>query len=392
MISNKLLFVRLFIFLCLSNNFFSQHIRVGRNKEKSSFFALKHSFTETFRPSSTYHPSLIGLGYEIFLPSVFFANDPVVCTKKLISSPHIWINSLIKTYKYLDSATITDLKLPDLRVRATEAYLEMLIGLLTGISYGNAEKSVIYDRVLSLNLTRRSENGPDMTYLGLTLVNKKRLWNIYDLLTQIASNNVSGDIIETGIWRGGASIFTKAVMEVLSNSLNHHQHSPSRLLYVCDSFAGLPEGNSSLHEGDIGWNKLTYLSVSEKMVAHSFYEYSVLDETVVFVKGFFNVTMPILAEKVLTQSISLLRMDGDIYESTADVLYSLYEKVTIGGFIIIDDWDGFPAKDACLDFFKIHQMNPTIIPVDNVSIYWKKTEQILVEKWRMISKHFKPIS
>jgi O-methyltransferase len=388
---NKL-FSFLFFFLFCTNEFFSQHIRVAKTKEKSSFLGLKtkNSLTEAFRTNSLFHPALVGQGYELFHPSTVFSNDPTVCTKKLISSPHVWINSLMKTYKYLDSVTVTDLKLPERRTRAIEAYLELLIGLLTGISYGTAEKSVIFDRVFPLNLTRRSENGPDQTYLGLTLVNKKRLLNIYDLLSQVAINNISGDIVETGIWRGGACIFTKAVMEILSSSLNH-QHSSPRLLYVCDSFAGLPEGNSSLHKGDIGWDKLTYLSVSEKIVARSFYEFSVLDETIVFVKGFFNVTMPILTEKI-SGSISLLRMDGDIYESTADVLYSLYEKVTVGGFIIIDDWDGFPAKDACLDFFKIHHINPIIIPIDNVSIYWKKTENIVVEKWRSVSKQFKPIS
>jgi hypothetical protein len=58
------------------------------------------------------------------------------------------------------------------------------------------------------------------------------------------------------------------------------------------------------------------------------------------------------------------------------------------GYVIMDDWYGFPSKDACEDFFKVHNMNPTIVRVDDISAYWQKTEQVTLEYWRYEKKDF----
>ena len=79
-----------------------------------------------------------------------------------------------------------------------------------------------------------------------------------------------------------------------------------------------------------------------------------------------------------------------MYESTVDVLYHLYDKLSIGGYIIIDDWTGFPAKEACEDFFKVHGINPEIIPIDKIAAYWKKTEKVDIQYWRYEQSKFKP--
>jgi hypothetical protein len=85
-------------------------------------------------------------------------------------------------------------------------------------------------------------------------------------------------------------------------------------------------------------------------------------------------------------------MDGDLYQSTVDILYNLYEHVSVGGYVIVDDWTGYPAKDACLDFFAVHKINPTIITIDQTSVYWKKTEQITVQSWRYQKNDYRPSS
>ena len=114
---------------------------------------------------------------------------------------------------------------------------------------------------------------------------------------------------------------------------------------------------------------------------------------VVFAKGFFSVTMPILRKNWITQksSLAILRLDGDMYESTVDVLYNMYDKVSVGGFIIMDDWYGFPARRACLDFFKVHNINPVIKQIDTLSVYWQKLEvdDVEVQYWRYMKKQFK---
>ena len=112
---------------------------------------------------------------------------------------------------------------------------------------------------------------------------------------------------------------------------------------------------------------------------------------VIFVKGLFNNTMgpfASLAAQVDTR-LALLRLDGDMYESTADVLYHFYDRVSVGGFVIVDDWFGLPAKEACLDFFKAHSIQPTVVPIDKNAAYWRKTEHTEVQRWRYDTKEFK---
>ena len=75
-------------------------------------------------------------------------------------------------------------------------------------------------------------------------------------------------------------------------------------------------------------------------------------------------------------------MDGDTCQSTVDVLYSLYDKVETSGLIVTDDWNGFPAKDACMDFFRAHKVSPSTISTDRVAVYWQKTEHISIQYWR----------
>ena len=77
------------------------------------------------------------------------------------------------------------------------------------------------------------------------------------------------------------------------------------------------------------------------------------------------------------------------------VLYHLYEKLEIGGYFIVDDWQifegyDFPAKHACLDFFEVHGHHPEIIPIDSMSVYWKKSEHVEVQHWRYSKSAFKP--
>ena len=71
-----------------------------------------------------------------------------------------------------------------------------------------------------------------------------------------------------------------------------------------------------------------------------------------------------------------------MYESTVDVLYNLYDKLSIGGYVIMDDWAGFPLKVTCKDFFAVHGTNHESISNYSLAVY-KKIEQVLDMKyWR----------
>jgi hypothetical protein len=145
----------------------------------------------------------------------------------------------------------------------------------------------------------------------------------------------------------------------------------------------------------MNWDGSPYLEVDTLHVAQNFHSVSLLDPNVVFVQGFFNNSMPHLRKQV--GKVSLLRLDGDIYESTVDVLYHLYDKVEIGGYVIIDDWNKddrnpptpFPAKVACLDFFKVHNMNIEIVTIDPIAVYWQKKENVEIQYWRYEKQQFK---
>ena len=128
-------------------------------------------------------------------------------------------------------------------------------------------------------------------------------------------------------------------------------------------------------------------------VAENFASASLLDPNVVFVKGFFNNTMPPLSKQV--GKLAIMRLDGDMYQSTVDVLYHLYDKLSLNGYVIIDDWvtttvpaHDYPAKTACDDFRRVHKITAKIIPIDDTAVYWQKTEEVDVQKWRYAQYKF----
>lgn len=211
------------------------------------------------------------------------------------------------------------------------------------------------------------------------MVGEIRIKSIEQLMLDVFKNNITGDFMETGVWRGGVSIYVKSMLRAYGQR--------NRLVYVCDSFAGWPPGDAKYDKMDVGWDNTGYLTVSDSAVERNFRKLKLLDSGVVFAKGFFNDTMPQL--KQIVPALAVLRLDGDLYQSTIDVLFHMYEKVSIGGYVIVDDWTGFPAKVACEDFFRIHKMKPNIVPVDGSSVYWKKTHQITTQYNRYESKTFK---
>ena len=79
--------------------------------------------------------------------------------------------------------------------------------------------------------------------------------------------------------------------------------------------------------------------------------------------------MPLVESK----KIAVLRLDGDMYESTITVLDALYDKVTSGGWVIVDDYDWVPAcKQAVTHFLGRRKLTPEILPIDGIGVYFQK--------------------
>ena len=188
------------------------------------------------------------------------------------------------------------------------AYLEMMKSLLSATAYNAAElgvQTVTGRKKLPAGKmeTQARQGGKDWTYMGATMTGWKRLDNVRNLLQDVIKNNVKGDYIETGVWRGGASVFARAVISVYGETEN-------RVSYVCDSFAGLPPGDKKLDKGDANWDNTPYLEVPIEIVTNNFIKYGMLDSNVVFAKGFFNETMPPLSKEI--KNLAVMRLDVSV--------------------------------------------------------------------------------
>lgn len=327
-----------------------------------------------------------GKKYEIFQP--LFDMDESKKNAQLFLPPKEFLGTFEERITWARSMVqINDDELRGLSPaeHAALMYIDIIKTFVSGRVFRQAELSVQPELGPNLKVAGRfqenvRDGGNDWTFAGETMTGQKRLDNVHALLKDVIENKVLGDYIETGVWRGGSSILAKALLEVL-------EPNSRRLSYVCDSFMGLPPGEKKLAVSDAGWDNTPYLEVSSDIVANNFIKYGLLDSKVVFAKGFFNETMPTLAKKI--SSLSVMRLDGDMYESTVDVLYHLYDKLSIGGYVIMDDWFGFPSKIACEDFFDVHGIKPEIIPIDGLSAYWKKTDHIQIQYWRYEQSKFK---
>jgi O-methyltransferase len=201
--------------------------------------------------------------------------------------------------------------------------------------------------------------GEDWPLHAETMVGIRRLDNIRQLINTIVDDEIEGDVLEAGVWRGGASIFIKANLMVRNSG---------KRLFVCDSFEGLPRPKLIFDYGDTH-HKIKYLKVSQELVENNFMRFGLLDERVIFVKGWFEDTMP----HMRSNKFSLIRLDGDMYQSTLDVLNNIYDSVTPGGFIIIDDYALKNCRLAVSHFRQSRNISDTIHPIDNIGVYWRKS-------------------
>lgn len=208
---------------------------------------------------------------------------------------------------------------------------------------------------------------------GETMIGIKRLQNLENCILDIVKNRIPGDLIETGVWCGGACIFMRSVLKELEEN--------DRIVWLADSFEGLPKPDSSNYPEDAGDNLHSFkeLAITESEVRNNFKKYKLLDDQVMFLKGWFKDTMPTAP----IEKLAILRLDGDMYESTIDVLFYLYPKLSVGGYCIIDDWEAVPAcRKAVEDYRKKYEINEKIHTIDWTGVFWKKEKEIKTNQTR----------
>ena len=220
------------------------------------------------------------------------------------------------------------------------------------------KKSITLFKKLKFDSEKNLDGRGVQSGIRYTAVSKKRLDNIEYCIDEILNNNVEGDFIETGVWRGGACIFMRELLRI--NNIK------DRKVFVADSFEGMPKPKDKFDGPD--HSSFDSAKVSLEEVKENFNMFNLNDDQVVFIKGWFSESLP----NAPIKKISLLRLDGDLYHSTMDSLKNLYHKVSKGGYVIIDDYYDWPeCKRAVTEFRNENSIKSELIDIDWASVYWK---------------------
>ncbi|MER6468869.1 TylF/MycF/NovP-related O-methyltransferase [Streptomyces collinus] len=196
-----------------------------------------------------------------------------------------------------------------------------------------------------------------------TMVSPESLDNVQYCVERALADGVPGDLIETGVWRGGICVLMRAILKA--------HGVEDRRVWVADSFEGVPEAGEGSHPLDQEMalhNLNTVLSVSADEVRAVFKSYDLLDERVEFLEGWFSETLPAAP----IESLAVLRLDGDLYVSTMDSLSALYPKLSPGGFVIIDDYNMEGCRTAVHEYRDAHGVKEEIKAADSVGVWWRK--------------------
>jgi hypothetical protein len=245
--------------------------------------------------------------------------------------------------------------------RVRDRYLQLMQNCLTGSIYEDPPLKVLGNEQFNAELR---EYGWDWPSKAHSMIGRKRMENLRALAQRVIFGGVPGDFIETGVWRGGACIFMRAILEAYGVR--------NRRVWLADSFEGLPPPDPIAYPADAGDKFHTYadLAVSIDEVKRNFEKYGLLDDQVIFLKGWFKDTLP----EAPIGRLAILRLDGDMYESTTDALRHLYDRLSPRGFIIVDDYRVVAGcREAVDDFRTARGIKDMIVEIDGVGIYWQKT-------------------
>ena len=200
-----------------------------------------------------------------------------------------------------------------------------------------------------------------------TMIGMQRLTSLQHCVETVLAEDIPGDLVECGVWRGGACILMRAVLAAYGDE--------TRRVWLADSFEGVPPPDTANYKEDkVPWYSLglhhaaPVLAVSEADVRANFERYGLLDEQVRFLPGWFKDTLP----DAPIDRIAVLRLDGDLYESTIQGLDALYPRLSPGGFCIIDDYNIKGCRQAVADYRAKHGISAEIVDIDGFGVLWRK--------------------
>jgi len=271
---------------------------------------------------------------------------------------------------------------------ATWLYLDLLKRCVVNLIYEDPAVRFPWDDSSDLELLPfdrgKRVTATDWPSQAHTMIGMRRLDNIQELVTDVLANGTPGDLIETGVWRGGSTIFMRGLLKAYNVD--------DRSVWVADSFAGFPstaeEGASerSFSSAELaplrGFQTREYepafRACMDRVMEHTsledvrghFDRYGLLDEQVKFLPGWFRDTLP----SAPIERLALLRLDGDLYDSTYDALDALHPRLSVGGYAIVDDYGWVEeCRRAVHDYFDAAGIRADLQRVDDDAVFWQKS-------------------
>lgn len=240
-----------------------------------------------------------------------------------------------------------------------DRYLSLLKSMLTNTIY--EDPNVAPWGPHGFDHLARAE-GADWPRDAHTMIGRLRLDSLDGCIRTVIEECVPGDLVETGAWRGGASILMRGALAAYEEA--------GRTVWVADSFRGLPKPDVTSYPADRHDQhyQVDYLAVPLDEVEANFSKYDLLDDQVRFLPGWFKET---LRDAPISQ-VAVLRLDGDMYESTWDSLAAFVPKMANGGFVIVDDYHAVPGcRDAVDRYREEHDITRPLETIDWAGVYWR---------------------
>jgi O-methyltransferase len=184
-----------------------------------------------------------------------------------------------------------------------------------------------------------------------TMLSSRHGRDLVRLAEDVERREVPGALVDCGVWNGGSTILLA-------------RGAPSREVWAFDSFAGLPEPTEPDSESARGW--AGRLVGSEDRLRQGFREFEI-ENPLHVAKGWFDETLPAEAENI--ESISVLHVDADWYESVRIVLRLLYPRLSPGGWVAVDDYQMWQGARLAVDEYR-REMRIDAPIIDRH--YWQK--------------------
>ncbi len=205
----------------------------------------------------------------------------------------------------------------------------------------------------------RIKYGLTRKLLPYTMGGWKALENAFEVVSNVEKETIVGAFVECGVAQGG----TAAMLALSSQQLAEKK----RQFWFFDSYEGLPEPTEEDYKGTKAGEyiqplvRASCLGTIEQVGGLLFENLGLLEDDIHLVKGWFQDTVANHKEKM--GPIAILRLDGDWYESTKIPLENFYDQITVGGYVIIDDYATcYGSQKAVDEFLEENSINTKLYP------------------------------